>query len=102
LDLVEELIAIASDAGVSIPQLAMAFAITHPAVSSAIIGPRTLTHLEDLLAGADIELSDEVLDRIDALVAPGAIVDQRDLGYSPPSLTDQRLRRRPVGDRSAE
>ena len=66
LDAVEQLIPLAREAGVSLTHLAMAFVIAHPGVTSAIIGPRTMQHLDDLLAGAEVRLDDEMLDRIDA------------------------------------
>ena len=62
LDLVEELLKLAADAGLSLTHLAMALVLEHPAVTSAIIGPRTMEQLTDLLAGADARLDDEVLD----------------------------------------
>src|SRR4051794_26516375 len=71
LDAVEQLITLAADAGLPLTHLALAFAITPPAVTSAIIGPRTMAHLDDLLAGLDVTLGDDLLDRIDAIVAPG-------------------------------
>ena len=71
LDLVEELRKIAADAGVSMTHLAMAFSVTHPGVTSAIIGPRTHEQLHDLVASADVSLDAGTLDAIDALVAPG-------------------------------
>ncbi|GAA1023755.1 MULTISPECIES: aldo/keto reductase [Amycolatopsis] len=91
---VEQLARVAEEAGLSLTHLALAFAVNHPAVTSAIIGPRTLPQLDDLLAGADIRLDDDVLDRIDEIVAPGADVGPIDVSYVPPSLTDPRLRRR--------
>src|SRR5260370_14081055 len=66
---VEELIKIAADAGCSLTHLALAFVTTHPGVTSAIIGPRTMDQLTDLLAGADVTLDDDVLDRIDHIVS---------------------------------
>ena len=92
--LLEELRALAGEAGLSLTHLAMAFAIEHPAVSAAIIGPRTLAHLEDLLAGADVRLSADVLERIDALVPPGERIDARDLATANPALEDPAERRR--------
>ena len=68
LDAVEQLIPLADKAGMSLTHLAMAFAIAHPGVTSAIIGPRTMEHLDDLLAGAEVTLDDEILDQIDAIV----------------------------------
>jgi aryl-alcohol dehydrogenase-like predicted oxidoreductase len=101
LDVVEELIPLAEKAGVSMVHLAMAFAVAHPGVTSAIIGPRTMEHLEDLLAGAEVTLDDEVLDRIDEIVPPGTDVDPGDVSYAPPGIEQAGLRRRPAGKRSA-
>ena len=94
LDAVEELTGLAQEAGLTLRHMAIAFAIAHPAVSSAIIGPRTMDHLADLLAGADVTLSDDVLDRIDDIVAPGTDVGSLDMAYQPPALLDPVLRRR--------
>jgi aryl-alcohol dehydrogenase-like predicted oxidoreductase len=101
LDAVEQLIALADDAGLSMPHMAMAFAINHPGVSSAILGPRTLEHLDDLLAGLEVALPDDVLDRIDEIVAPGTDVGVLDQAYVPPALRHRDQRRRPVSDRPA-
>jgi aryl-alcohol dehydrogenase-like predicted oxidoreductase len=99
---VEELIKLAADAGMSLIHLATAFAIAHPAVTSAIIGPRTMDQLTDLLAGATVELSDDVLDRIDQIVAPGVTVNwPADAGWQAPALTNLTARRRSFSDRSA-
>ena len=94
LDLVEELLKVAADAGVSLTHLAHAFVLEHPAVTAAIIGPRTMEQLTDVLAGADVRLSNEVLDRIDELVPPGTNINPADAGYQPPSLS-RKARRRP-------
>jgi aryl-alcohol dehydrogenase-like predicted oxidoreductase len=83
LDLVEELLKVAADAGVSMQHLAIAFTLAHPAVTSAIIGPRTMDQLEDLLAGADVRLDDSTLDAIDRIVPPGTVVDENDRGFEP-------------------
>ena len=101
LDAVEQLIPLAQDAGMSLTHLAMAFTIAHPGVTSAIIGPRTMDHLDDLLAGAEITLTDEILDRIDAIVPPGTDVGTLDMAYNPPAIQQSRLRRRLPGERSA-
>jgi|SRR5581483_5198151 len=93
LDLVEELLKLAADAGVSLTHLAMAFVLEHPAVTSAIIGPRTMDQLVDVLAGADVTLGTDVLDRIDELVPPGTNVNPADAGYQPPSLSRSFRRR---------
>ena len=74
--------------------LAMAFVKAHPAVTSVLIGPRRPEHLRDLLAGADVELSADVLDRIDEIVPPGTNLNDNDIYYVPSVLTDERLRRR--------
>jgi aryl-alcohol dehydrogenase-like predicted oxidoreductase len=101
VDAVEQLIPIAQEAGVPLTHLAMAFAVTHPGVTSAIIGPRTMEQLDDVLASVDVRLSDEVLDRIDAVVAPGTDVGTLDMAYSGPEVTDPTRRRRPLAQRSA-
>ena len=93
LDLVDELLKVAADAGVSLTHLSMAFVLEHPAVTSAIIGPRTMEQLTDVLAGADVQLSQDVLDQIDKLVAPGTNVNAADSGYQPPSLSRSQRRR---------
>jgi aryl-alcohol dehydrogenase-like predicted oxidoreductase len=99
---VEELIKIAADIGVSLTHLALAFVVAHPGVTSAIIGPRTMDQLTDLLAGASVELSDDVLDRIDQIVPPGITLNYpADAGWQPPALTEAAARRRPPGDRTA-
>ncbi|GLW11222.1 hypothetical protein Misp01_63500 [Microtetraspora sp. NBRC 13810] len=74
--------------------LATAFVRAHPAVTSVIIGPRRPEHLADLLAGADVELTGDVLDRIDEIVPPGVNLNQDDIYHTPPPLSDKRLRRR--------
>ncbi|MEW9529495.1 aldo/keto reductase [Microbispora sp. NPDC049125] len=101
LDAVEQLIPLAQDAGIPLTHLAMAFAIAHPGVTSAIIGPRTMEHLDDLLAGLDVTLTDEVLDRIDEIVPPGTDIGTLDMAYNPPAIEHARLRRRPVDERTA-
>jgi aryl-alcohol dehydrogenase-like predicted oxidoreductase len=94
LDLVEQLAAVADQAGISLMHMAIAFTCAHPAVTSSIIGPRTFEQLEGLLAGADVVLGDDVLDAIDAIVAPGQTVSRDDDGYVAPEISDKRLRRR--------
>ena len=101
LDAVERLIPIAAGAGLSLTHLAMAFVMTHPGVTCAILGPRTMPQLDDLLAGAGVVLSDEILDRIDEVVAPGADAGPMGAVYVPPALTQASLRRRPSSERSA-
>ncbi len=98
---VERLIPVADEAGIKLTHLAMAFAIAHPGVTSALLGPRTMDQLEDLLAGAEVRLSDDVLDEIDAIVAPGTDIGRLDMAYDPPAVQEATLRRRPIGERSA-
>ncbi len=102
LDKVEQIAGLATEADLPMTHLAMAFAIAHPGVTSAIIGPRTHEQLDDLLASAQVKLSDDTLDRIDAIVPPGTDVGAPDQSaYLPPALTRTGLRRRPVEERSA-
>jgi aryl-alcohol dehydrogenase-like predicted oxidoreductase len=101
LDAVEQVIPLAEKAGLPMTHLAMAFAIAHPGVTSAIIGPRTMEQLDDLLAGVDVTLTDEILDRIDEIVPPGTDVGTLDMAYRTPALQRQDLRRRPAGERAA-
>ena len=88
--------------GLPLTHLAIAFAIAHPGVTSAIIGPRTMEQLDDLLAGVDVRLTDEILDQIDEIVPPGTDVGAPDTSaYLPPALLRPSLRRRPAGERAA-
>ncbi|KJL26417.1 General stress protein 69 [Microbacterium oxydans] len=101
IDAVEQIVALSEETGIRMTHLAMAFAIAHPGVTSALIGPRSMEQLDDLLAGVDIALTDEVLDRIDAIVPPGTDVGRLDQQYNPPAVLEAALRRRPVAHRSA-
>ncbi|MCX5395954.1 aldo/keto reductase [Streptomyces sp. NBC_00102] len=101
LDVVEQLIPVAEKAGLPLTHLATAFVISHPGVTSAIIGPRTMDHLDDLLAGAEVSLSDETLDELDALVPPGTDVGILDMAYDPPAIQRAVLRRRHGEERAA-
>ncbi|MEU6986464.1 aldo/keto reductase [Streptomyces sp. NPDC046324] len=94
LDAAEALAQLAEEAGLTLIQLALAFVLEHPAVTSAIIGPRTFDQLESQLGADDVLLSQDVLDRIDKIVPPGTNLSARDAGYTPPSLTEPALRRR--------
>jgi aryl-alcohol dehydrogenase-like predicted oxidoreductase len=85
---------LAEDAGLTLIHLAIAFAIQHTAVTSAIIGPRTMEHLESQLGAVDVELDAQTLDRIDQIVAPGTNLNPADRGWTPPALADASLRRR--------
>ena len=94
LDAVEELAQLAEQSGISLIDMALAFAINHPGITSAIIGPRTGEHLAAQLSAAEVVLSRDVLDRIDEIVPPGTTIVAADAGYQPPALTDSALRRR--------
>jgi aryl-alcohol dehydrogenase-like predicted oxidoreductase len=94
-DAVRELTALAAEAGPPLPHLATAFVRAHPAVTAVLIGPRRPEQLTDLLAAADVELGDDVLDRIYEIVPPGIDVHPGDFYIDPtPPITDKRLRRR--------
>ena len=101
LEAVERLIPIAEQAGLSLTHMAMAFVMAHPGVTSAILGPRTMQQLDDLLAGAEVVLDDKILDRIDEVVAPGTDAGPMGAVYTPPAVTQASLRRRPLPDRAA-
>jgi aryl-alcohol dehydrogenase-like predicted oxidoreductase len=101
LDAVERLIPLAEEAGLSLTHMAMAFVMAHPGVTSAILGPRTMPHLDDLLAGAEVRLSDDILDRIDQIVPPGTDAGLNEATYNPPAILKADLRRRPTAERAA-
>jgi aryl-alcohol dehydrogenase-like predicted oxidoreductase len=96
LDAVEALAQLAEDAGMTLIQMAIAFVLRHPAVTSAIIGPRTADHLASQLGAADVTLPDDVLDKLDAIVSPGTNFLWADAGYMPPAIADVSRRRRPL------
>jgi aryl-alcohol dehydrogenase-like predicted oxidoreductase len=93
-DAVEELLAVADSAGISLTQLAVAFVLAHPALTSAIIGPRTMEQLTGQLPAADLHLDTATLDAIDAIVPPGADIVLGEAGYLPPAFTETSARRR--------
>ncbi len=94
LEVVEALAQLAEKAGLSMVHLAVAFVLRHPAVTAPIIGPRTMEQLESQLGAADVVLDDDVLDAVDEIVPPGTTLNRADDGWTPPSLSDARLRRR--------
>jgi aryl-alcohol dehydrogenase-like predicted oxidoreductase len=96
LEVVDQLQEVADQAGITLVELAIAWVLEHPAVTSPIIGPRTMEHLESQLPAASIRLSRDVLDRIDEIVPPGINLNPGDAGYIPPALSDPALRRRPA------
>jgi aryl-alcohol dehydrogenase-like predicted oxidoreductase len=89
----DQLAQLAEEAGHTLIELALAFVIRHPAVTSAIIGPRTMDHLESQLPAADVHLSDDVLDRIDEIVPPGVNLNPVDAGWQSPALQPAARRR---------
>ncbi|GAA1764502.1 aldo/keto reductase [Streptomonospora arabica] len=93
LEAVEELVRLAEDNGLTLIELALAFVLEHPAVSSAIIGPRTMEQLESQLSAAEVRLPAEVLDRIDEIVPPGTNLNRADAGWTPPELRASARRR---------
>ncbi|GGG78801.1 aldo/keto reductase [Paenibacillus radicis (ex Gao et al. 2016)] len=95
VDALRKITALAEEAGIPLPHLALAFVRSHSAVSSVIIGPRKMEQLESLLSGADVDLSDEILDRIDEIVPPGTDINPADnYAADHPALANKRLRRR--------
>jgi aryl-alcohol dehydrogenase-like predicted oxidoreductase len=102
-DLIEDLSALARESALTVTQLAMAFAVEHPAVTSAIIGPRTMSQLDELLGSADVRLDTNTLDRIDHIVRPGVDVDPADRWYRPTGLEPAARRRgRAIGGQEAQ
>jgi aryl-alcohol dehydrogenase-like predicted oxidoreductase len=93
LDAAEALAQLAEGAGISLIDMALAFVIRHPAVTAAIIGPRTMEQLESQLGAADAQLDDVLLDRIDEIVAPGTNINPADAGWTNPALSPQARRR---------
>jgi len=94
LDAADALAQLAEEAGLSLIHMAIAFVIRHPAVTAAIIGPRTMEQLDSQLGAANVHLDDAVLDRIDEIVPPGTNFSLFDSGWTPPAIADPKLRRR--------
>jgi aryl-alcohol dehydrogenase-like predicted oxidoreductase len=94
LEAAEALALLAEDAGLTLIELALAFVVQHPAVTAAIIGPRTMEQLESQLTSADLTLDPALLDKIDEIVPPGGGFGRAETGYTPPALADSALRRR--------
>jgi aryl-alcohol dehydrogenase-like predicted oxidoreductase len=93
LDAADALGQLAEQSGMTLIEMALAFVIRHPGVTSAIIGPRTMEQLESQLPAAEVTLSDEVLDRIDEIVAPGVNISPADAGWQHPALAPEARRR---------
>jgi aryl-alcohol dehydrogenase-like predicted oxidoreductase len=95
VEAVGQLSELAEGAGLSLIELALGFVLEHPAVTSPIIGPRTMEHLESQLPALELRLSTDVLDRIDEIVPPGVDLNETDVGWVPESIANASLRRRP-------
>lgn len=93
LDAAEALAQLADQAGITLIELAIAFVLRHPAISAAIIGPRTMEHLESQLTATMVQLSEDVLDAIDRIVAPGVTLNPADDGWTIPWLSPAARRR---------
>jgi aryl-alcohol dehydrogenase-like predicted oxidoreductase len=93
LEAVEQLAVVADETGISMIELAIAFVLRHPAVTSAIIGPRTMEQLESQLPAANVRIPDEVLDRIDEIAAPGVTINPADTDYGRDGLHPTARRR---------
>ena len=94
LEVVDELAVLAEELGLSLIHLALAFVLNHPAITAAIMGPRTMEHFESQVGATEVHLDADVLDRIDKLVPPGTNIVTSDNGYVPPALLNKSLRRR--------
>ena len=93
LEAADALAELAKQAGISLVELAVAFVIRHPAVTSAIIGPRTMEQLESQLGASEIKLDQSVLNRIDEIVPPGTNLDPNEPGLDNPALAPAARRR---------
>jgi aryl-alcohol dehydrogenase-like predicted oxidoreductase len=94
LDAADALGRLADESGMTLIHMALAFVLQHPAVTAAIIGPRTMDHLDSQLGAVDVTLEPAILDRIDQLVPPGRNFSWADAGYEPPAVGNPSLRRR--------
>ena len=93
LEAADALGALADEAGLTLIDMALAFVLHHPAVTAAIIGPRTMEQLESQLGAADVQLDEALLDRIDEIVAPGTNINPADAGWTNPALEPAARRR---------
>jgi aryl-alcohol dehydrogenase-like predicted oxidoreductase len=93
LEAADALAKLAEEAGITLIEMALGWVIRHPAVTAAIIGPRTMEHLESQLTATDVALSDDVLDRIDEIVPPGVNLSDGDGGWGNPALAPESRRR---------
>jgi aryl-alcohol dehydrogenase-like predicted oxidoreductase len=94
LEAADALAVLAEDRGISLVHMAIAFVVNHPAVTAAIIGPRTADHLASQLGAVDVVLDDDLLDAVDKVVPPGTNINAADAGYVPPAVARPWMRRR--------
>ncbi|MGZ4462379.1 MAG: aldo/keto reductase [Gaiellaceae bacterium] len=94
LEAADALARLAEEAGLPLVRMAIAFVLQHPAVTSAIVGPRTMEQLEGQLGADELRLDAALLDRIDEIVPPGTVFNPDEIGWTPPAVADPRLRRR--------
>jgi len=94
LEAADALARLADEAGMPLVHMAVAWVINHPAVTAAIIGPRTMDQYKTQVDAAEIVLESDLLDRIDEIVPPGTNFSFGDGGYSPPAIAQPQARRR--------
>jgi aryl-alcohol dehydrogenase-like predicted oxidoreductase len=102
LDAVEELAQLADEAGITLIQLAIAFVLRHPAITAALIGPRTMEQLQGQMAAVDVVLDDALLDRIDEIVPPGITINPEDNSWHNPALEPEARRRQSPRSRTTQ
>jgi aryl-alcohol dehydrogenase-like predicted oxidoreductase len=93
LDATDKLATLAGENDMTLIEMALAFTIRHPAVTAAIIGPRTMDQLKSQLSASQISLSDEVLNKIDEIVPPGTNINQKEFSWDNPALYSENRRR---------
>jgi aryl-alcohol dehydrogenase-like predicted oxidoreductase len=94
LEAADALAQLAEESGLTLIHMALAFVLRHPAVTAAIVGPRTMEQLESQLGALDVQLDTAILDRIDEIVPPGTNFSRADAGWTPPAVENAALRRR--------
>jgi aryl-alcohol dehydrogenase-like predicted oxidoreductase len=72
-DVIEGIAPIAEEKNITMSQFALAWVSSNPAVTSPIIGPRTMEQLEDNLAAADITITDADKEKVDSIITPGTM-----------------------------
>ncbi|MFQ6097862.1 MAG: aldo/keto reductase [Armatimonadota bacterium] len=83
-DVLERVEEIAKDKDCTISQLALAWCMHQPGITSPILGPRTMEQLEDNLGAFEVEITDEDRKRLDEIAPPGrAVVSYYDADFGP-------------------